>query len=169
MMPAVRVEVPNATAYLAGSGDLGEAAPEGVRLLGFVPDLAAWLSAADVCAAPTWRGVGILTKVIDMLSAGRATVVSPLALEGIPELEDGENCLVGNDPAHFSQQMVRLLNDAELRARLEGNGRKLVEERYCWEVVGPRLHRLLDELIGRPAGSSYSGSQQENSAGVSDG
>ncbi len=148
MAPAVREQVPDAMVYLAGSGELGEEPSDGVKMLGFVPELVPWLSAADVCVAPTWRGVGILTKVIDMLSAGRATVVSPLALDGMPELEDGENCLVGNDPEHFSRQVARLLGDEELRERLGRNGRRLVEEQYCWGVVGVRLRRLLDDLMG---------------------
>ena len=132
---------------LAASVLKGKKIADGVRMLGFVPELAPWLSAADVCVAPTWRGVGILTKVIDMLSAGRATVVSPLALDGMPELEDGQNCLVGRDPEHFSRQVARLLEDEELRERLGRNGRRLVEERYCWGVVGVRLRRLLDDLM----------------------
>ena len=148
MAPAVRERFPDAVVYLAGSGELGEMPSDGVRVLGFVPELAPWLSAADVCIAPTWRGVGILTKVIDMLSAGRATVVSPLALDGMPELEDGVNCLVGIDPEHFSEQVARALDDEELRGRLGSNGRQLIEERYCWQVVGPRLQELLDGLIG---------------------
>ena len=147
LAPAVRQQVPDAVVYLAGSGELGEAPSDGVEMLGFVPELAPWLSAADICVAPTWRGVGILTKVIDMLSAGRATVVSPLALDGMPELEDGENCLVGKDPEHFSRQVARLLGDEELRERLGRNGRRLVEERYCWGVVGVQLRRLLDDLM----------------------
>ena len=151
MAPAVQESAPGAVVYIAGSGELGEAPSDGVRMLGFVPELAPWLSAADVCVAPTWRGVGILTKVIDMLSAGRATVVSPLALDGMPELEDGANCLVGKDPRHFSQQVVRLLSDEGLRSQLEARGRKLVEERYCWEAVGPLLRSLLDDLMRKEA------------------
>lgn len=147
MMPLVRSEVPRAVAYLAGSGELGEEPGEGVRTLGFVPDLQAWLSAADVCVAPMWKGVGILTKVIDMLSAGRATVVSPLALEGMPDLADGANCLIGGDRDTFPAQVVRLLRDDGLRLRLEQGGRELVERTYCWEVVAPRLHEMLDGLM----------------------
>lgn len=147
MAPALRKRSPDAQVYMAGSGELGEEPSDGVRMLGFVPELAPWLSAADVCVAPTWRGVGILTKVIDMLSAGRATVVSPLALDGMPELEDGENCLVGRDREEFTSQVARLLDDEELRERLGRNGRQLVEERYCWSVVGLRLRRTLDDLM----------------------
>ena len=167
MMPAVRAQVPGAVAFLAGSGELGMAPPEGVHMLGFVPDLGVWLSATDVCIAPIWKGVGILTKVIDMLSAGRATVVSPLALEGIPELADGYNCLVGRDPSHFAEQVIRLLSDAELRGRLEREGRQLVEEQYCWEKMGPRLNDLLDRIIDSP--TVHPPSSRENRRGVKDG
>ena len=126
---------------------MGEAPGENVILLGFVPKLATWLSAADVCVAPTWRGVGIFTKVIDMLAANRATVVTPLALDGMPELEDEVNCLIGNDPEHFSNQVSRLLEDDVLRERLGENGRLLVEKKYCWSIIGTQLQDLLDDLM----------------------
>lgn len=146
MYPRVAAEVPGVEICIAGSGDLGEEPPSGVKMLGFVPDLYLWLSAADVCVAPIWKGVGILTKVIDMLSAGRATVVSPLALEGIPELEHGTNCLLGTDRENFSQQVVALLRDPEMAERLGREGRELVMSTYSWEVVAPRLRDLVNKL-----------------------
>jgi glycosyltransferase involved in cell wall biosynthesis len=95
-----------------------------------------------------WKGVGILTKVIDMLSAGRPTVVSPLALEGIPELEHGANCLVGKDREDFSRQVVTLLQDPALAERLSKKGRELVESSYSWGVMAPRLRELIAALAG---------------------
>lgn len=148
MYPQVAAEVPKVEVYIAGSGKLGGDAPAGVRMLGFVPDLYLWLAAADVCVAPMWKGVGILTKVIDMLSARRPTVVSPLALEGIPELEHGTNCLVGKDREDFSRQVVALLQDPALAERLANKGRELVESSYSWEVVAPRLRELISVLAG---------------------
>lgn len=146
MYPQVSAEVPGVEVFIAGSGKLGEDPPSGIRMLGFVPDLYLWLSAADVCIAPMWKGVGILTKVIDMLSAGRATVVSPLALEGIPELEHGTNCLVGKDHEDFSRQVAALLEDTAMAERLGKEGRELVESAYSWEVVAPRLRELVNML-----------------------
>lgn len=148
MYDQVAEEVPGVEVLIAGSGELGEDAPPGVRVLGFVPDLYVWLSAADVNIAPMWKGVGILTKVIDMLSAGRATVVSPLALEGIPELDHGKNCLVGKDRQDFSRQVIALLNDPELAERLAREGRELVASEYSWEVVAPRLKGIVESLAG---------------------
>lgn len=148
LYPRVAAEVPGTELYIAGSGSLGEDVPPGVRMLGFVPDLYLWLSAADVCVAPMWRGVGILTKVIDMLSVGRATVVSPLALEGIPELEHGVNCMVGKDRDEFASQVMNLLRDPPGADALGARGLQLVLERYSWEEVGPRLRGLIIGLTG---------------------
>ena len=148
MYPQVDADVPDVEVFIAGSGKLGEEPPPGVRMLGFVPDLYLWLSAADVCVAPMWKGVGILTKVIDMLSAGRATVVSPLALEGIPELQHGTNCLVGRDREDFARQVIALLKDPERAERLGQEGRELVSSAYSWEIVAPKLKELVLSLPG---------------------
>lgn len=147
MWPMVRAEVPDARLYIAGSGNLGEEAPDGVTMLGFVPDLFVWLSAADVCVAPIWDGVGILTKVIDMLSAGRATVVSPLAIEGIPELQHGVNCLVGNDRAEFGRATIELLHDPELRENVGEEGHRMVLASYNWAETGERLKTAIVQLV----------------------
>ncbi len=148
MYPRVAAEVPGTGLYIAGTGTLGEDVPPGVTMLGFVPDLYLWLSAADVCVAPMWKGVGILTKVIDMLSVGRPTVVSPLALEGIPELEHGTNCIVGRNREDFAAQVIALLRDPPRGDALGASGLNLVSENYSWEVVGPRLRDRISALRG---------------------
>ncbi|MDD1769271.1 MAG: glycosyltransferase, partial [Methanomassiliicoccales archaeon] len=89
LYPEAKKEIDNVHFYIAGGGSYPGKLPAGVHHLGFVPfdpDLCIWLSAADVCVAPLWRGVGVLTKVVDMLSAGKPSVLSPLCLRGIPEL-----------------------------------------------------------------------------------
>ncbi|MDD1747703.1 MAG: glycosyltransferase family 4 protein [Methanomassiliicoccales archaeon] len=147
ILPQVRREVPNTCFYVAGSGPAPFEPPEGMRFLGFVPDLYPWLSAADLCVAPMWKGLGILTKVIDYLSSARATVVTPLALDGIPELEHEENCLLGKDKEDFKVQTVRALRDDALRDRLASAGRELIAQGYSSEVVERSLTKLVDSLV----------------------
>ena len=101
----------------------------------------------DICISPMWKGVGILTKVIDMMAAGRPTVVSPLATDGIPELVHGQNCLIGKDPASFVQEVDQLLNDQALCDRIAEGGRELMIDHYSWASVGPQLKNYLDDQI----------------------
>jgi len=150
LSPAVKKELDNVHIYIAGGGSYPDPLPDNVHHLGFVPfdpDLCIWLSVADICIAPLWKGVGVLTKVIDMLSAKKPTVLTPLCLKGIPELAHGENCLVGEDRERFSGEVVRLLSDVELQKRIGTNGRHLIDESYSWDVVGKRVCDILDSIM----------------------
>lgn len=148
ILPRLRDRVPSVRVYIAGSGTVPFEPPEGMRFLGFVPDLYLWLSAADLCVAPMWKGLGILTKVIDYMSAERATVVTPLALDGIPELKHGENCLLGRDKEGFLDETIRGLEDDHLREEVASQGRELIERKYSCAVVKRLLTILLDSLAG---------------------
>jgi glycosyltransferase involved in cell wall biosynthesis len=116
---------------------------------GFVEDVFLWLAAADVSVAPLWKGLGILTKVVEALSAGLPTVVTELALPGIPELQDGNNCLVASGKEEFLEQVRRVVRDKELRARLSANGRELIRAKYSCEVVGAQVEELLVRVSGQ--------------------
>jgi glycosyltransferase involved in cell wall biosynthesis len=151
LAPSVCRERKDVMFYIAGSGTLPGEITDNVRLLGFVPNLQIWLSASDICIAPLWKGVGILTKVVDSLSTEKATVVTPLALGGMPELENGINCLVGSDPAEFKAQVERLIDDVDSRASIAASGRELIEREYAWSVHAPRLYGHLDALISEAA------------------
>jgi glycosyltransferase involved in cell wall biosynthesis len=152
LCPEVRKKIDNVHFYVAGRGSYPDKLPEGVHHLGFVPDLWMWLSAADICVAPLWRGVGILTKVVDMLSAGKPSVLSPMCLKGIPELEHGVNCLVGADKEAFTNEVVHLLGDKGLQDTIGRNGRELIAKQYSWEVVGPRIYDVLESIIEKNEG-----------------
>lgn len=148
--PKVKERFPDVRFYIAGGGVYPGNLPEGVTLLGFVPfdpELCTWLFAADIGVAPLWRGVGVLTKVVDMLSAGMPTVVTPLAKEGIPELEHGKNCLIGANKSSFADELLMLLGNSDLQRRLGEEGKKLIVEGYSWETIGPKVCDILDSLI----------------------
>jgi glycosyltransferase involved in cell wall biosynthesis len=143
---AIRKTNPEVVFYIAGGGaKLQES--EGVRALGFVDDLESLVSAADFCVAPIWRGVGILTKVLDMMASGRPTVVTSLAREGIPELASGQNCFIANDREAFIET-VKALIDRDDRAESVGKeGRRLVVERYSCSVMRSNLSAIVDRVI----------------------
>jgi glycosyltransferase involved in cell wall biosynthesis len=114
-----------------------------------VEDIYLWLAAADVSVAPLWKGLGILTKVVEALSAGLPTVVTELALPGIPELKDGENCLVASGKEEFVERLRRLIDDKDLRSRLSVNGRELIRSKYSCDIVGAQVEELILSVGGQ--------------------
>jgi glycosyltransferase involved in cell wall biosynthesis len=146
LAPAVRGSNPEAVFYIAGGGGAIRQG-EGVRALGFVEDLGSLIYAADICIAPIWRGVGILTKVLDMMASGRPTVVSMLAKEGIPELVSGANCFIAKDRNEFIEVVRTLVNRADKAQSVGREGRRLVEQRYSCPVMSAKVIGIVDRAI----------------------
>jgi len=60
--------------------------------------------------------------------------------------------LIADRPADFAQQVVELLHSPALRAGWRKNGRRLVAERYDWNVVGGATGGLVERVAaGRAA------------------
>ncbi|HEX7879714.1 MAG TPA: glycosyltransferase family 4 protein [Candidatus Eisenbacteria bacterium] len=146
--PRVRAVIPDAQLTLVGSA--GPRATRladpvsGVAVTGFVDDLSPLLSRAMFGVAPLRYGAGLQNKVIELMSAGLPSVVTPMVADGIGE--DARAALVvAPAPEQFADAMVRLLRDPE-RARAMGiAGREFVRTRYSWTPARERMAELLRE------------------------
>jgi len=90
VLPRMRSEYPDAELWLAGANQERIAAlgqQPGVRLLGFVPDLAELLGQVRALLAPVFSGAGVRTKCIAALAHGLPVVTNPLGAQGaaVPE------------------------------------------------------------------------------------
>jgi glycosyltransferase involved in cell wall biosynthesis len=117
-----------------------------VNVTGWVPDLRPLLWAATVVTLPMRIGTGIKNKLLEAWSAGAAVVATPLACQGVPA-EDEQNLLLGRTPAELAGQIVRLIRQGDLRARLGQAGQALVRRQFTWAAMAQRL----SELAGGPA------------------
>ncbi|MFQ5918531.1 MAG: glycosyltransferase family 4 protein [Thermoplasmata archaeon] len=114
-----------------------------VNVLGFVPDIHATIRETDLCIVPVWRGVGTLTKVLDIMAAGTPSVLSGFAAEGIEGLEGGIHAWIAPSPEEFLQSVSRALDSPERAAAMADAARELIEQRYDWERQIPRLNRIV--------------------------
>jgi glycosyltransferase involved in cell wall biosynthesis len=71
-------------------------------------------------------------------------VTTTVGLEGI-QAQPGEEVLVADTPEAFANEVIRLLKDPALQARLAENGRRLAETCYDWQVVLTKI----DEVYGK--------------------
>ena len=121
-----------------------------VRRLGFVEDIHAWIRASDLCVVPVWNGVGILTKVVDIMATGTPAVLSSFVVQGIPEIRDGVHAVVVPRPEAFAERVAFTLRHGDVMAGMARNARRLVEERYDWKVYEPVLEELVTTLATGP-------------------
>ena len=157
--PRVRYAYPKAKLLVAGGRlreELAREAPEtlarmerdaSVRLAGFIPDLAAAMDASAVMAAPMRMGSGVRNKVIEAMAAGLPVVTTRLGAEGLAVSHERE-LLIADQPDEFAAQVVRLLRDGRLQARLSEAGRALVAHDHDNDRLAKRLERALARAAG---------------------
>jgi glycosyltransferase involved in cell wall biosynthesis len=154
--PPVLRESPQARLLVIGEGSLREALEDQARRLGILgsviftgrrDDVPAVIAALDVAVLPSYReaqGVSLL----EAMALAKPIVASRVG--GIPEfVEDGVTGLLvePRDPAALAGAIVRVLRDHALGETLGRNGRALVRERYCVDVMVRRVEDLYEEGI----------------------
>jgi glycosyltransferase involved in cell wall biosynthesis len=152
IFPRVRRLHPDARLSIVGQGASPElrAACEGdgVEFLGFVPDVFDVLRRSTVFVCPMREGTGIKVKVLEAMASGLPVVATPLALEGIPEAEDGRHLRVAASADAFADRVSELLRDAGLR-RLLGERARGLTARYAWDRLGDEVDRHCRAEVAR--------------------
>lgn len=116
-----------------------------VEFHGWVEDYASAMAPADVALFLDCGGTGVKTRVVQALAAGKATVGTSYAFEGI-EVEHGVHCYISDDQDEICRYVSKLLASPELRGRLGQSARELVLARYTQEAVGKRWEDLYAEV-----------------------
>lgn len=134
ILPAVRAARPIATLDLVGAhrpGDLDDlAARPGVRVRGFVDDLAAAYAEADLVVAPLTHGAGTRIKLLEAFAHGRPVVATAAAASGL-EVTDAVHLVLAESDRALARATVDLLTDRVASEGLANRARDLLETRYA--------------------------------------
>lgn len=148
VFPLLRSQRPDITVDLVGrefwrlDGCQNQA---GIALHEDVPEVLPFFRQAALLAVPLRHGAGTRIKILEAMASGLPVVTTAKGCEGL-EVSSGEHLLVADTPREFAAASLRLLAEPELAANLAANARKLVEERYSWNVIGAALSRLYASL-----------------------
>ena len=146
IFPRIKSEHPEVLFYIVGSNPgaevkaLGEL--EGVRVTGFVDDIRPYYQGADVCVIPLRIAAGVQNKVLEAMAMARPVVTTGKAFEGIKGKPD-VHVLIKDDPKHFADKVVQLLNNNDKGTVLAGNARDFILKNYNWQTNIAALERLL--------------------------
>jgi phosphatidylinositol alpha-1,6-mannosyltransferase len=160
-LPAIQRSVPGAALLLVGDGPHRGAVERLVRehrlerdvvLTGRVPwqQTPSYYDAGDVFAMPTrTRLLGLEPEALGICYLEAAATGLPVVAGssgGAPDaVLEGENGFVvdGRDVAQVAARCSELLLDRDLAARFGARGRQWVAERWRWDDLALRLHRIL--------------------------
>ncbi len=113
-----------------------------VVLVGLVDKTEPFLRRTSLVIVPAHVGGGTRFKILEAWAAGRAVISTAKGADGL-RARHGENILIADTPEEFSNAVVRLLSDSDLRTCLGRKGWETVEEDYSLERLQERLEPIL--------------------------
>ncbi|MEZ4690870.1 MAG: glycosyltransferase [Ignavibacteria bacterium] len=150
IFPGIKKEIPEIKFYIVGK----EPPPavkelektEGVIVTGYVDDVRSYLMNADAAVIPLQIGGGTRLKILEAMSMKVPVVSTLLGAEGL-QVEDGREILIAQSDEDFISKVVKVIKDKELSFQLSSNGRKLMEEKYDWDISGKKLNSFLNSYV----------------------
>jgi glycosyltransferase involved in cell wall biosynthesis len=103
-------------------------------------------------------------KVVQYMAAGLPVIANPYGVHPAM-IESGMNGVLASTPTEWTEAIVRLASDAELRQRMGTSSRSRLEAEYGVPAWGPRLVQILEKSLARRASEgNFSRSHRARSA-----
>ena len=119
-------------------------ADSSITVTGFVDDVRDYINKASVYIAPIRIGSGTRLKILEAFSMKKPVVSTSIGCEGL-DVKNEKNIIIKDNPIEFAEAVLSLFSD-ETRCKILGEkARRLVEEKYDWNVVFKDLDKILDE------------------------
>jgi glycosyltransferase involved in cell wall biosynthesis len=116
---------------------------QNISLKGFVPDLANIYESADIAINPVRFGAGMKIKNIEALANGIPLVTTMHGARGLESITD-KGFLVANGFSEFTEILLSMIGDLNLRQTLSDNGRKFVEQYFSVENCFNPLLQIIE-------------------------
>lgn len=153
ILPLIKVQMPTVQLYVTGRTEgisLDEYAhSDHVHFTGYLPDVRPRVAASTVAVVPIREGSGTRVKILEALALGTPVVATHKGAEGL-QVEHGQSIMLADSEGEFAHDVVALLRDPELRARLSDNGRALIESTYDWNKIRPQWIELVQRVMAKP-------------------
>ena len=120
-------------------------AARGVTLTGFVDDVRPLVGQSWASVVPLHTGGGTRLKILEAMALRTPVISTSKGAEGL-DVQPDVHLLIADTPKSFIRQVIRLMQEPELRPRLVGNAYRLVRDKYDWPVVLPPFLNLLERI-----------------------
>ena len=117
-----------------------------VRFVGFVDEVDEEFRAADVLLVPVSIRLGVRVRLLTGFAHGCCIVAHEANAYGIPELEHGQNALLGSSPKALAGHVVSALREPELAAHLRRGARETYERFFTPALAGAALAETLERI-----------------------
>ncbi len=151
VFPLLSAKHPNLKVRIVGPGAPQEIRAMGsdrVEVVGFVDDLRAEIARAAVVVAPLRIGGGTRLKILEAMGVAKPIVATRIGAEGI-DVQHERDILLADSPEDLARQIERVIQDAELAARVGAAARQTAERQYSWFAAAQKLADFYGTLSAR--------------------
>jgi len=149
IFPLIQVVHPETTFYVVGNDPPGQirklANRENVVVTGHVPETRPYFDEAAVCISPMRTGSGLQVKNLEAMAMGVPVVTSSLGALGL-DAKVGQDLLVADTPEAFAKHIIHLIESHDFRQAVGDAGRRLVEEKYSWDILVKQLEGVYSHI-----------------------
>jgi glycosyltransferase involved in cell wall biosynthesis len=118
-----------------------------IKVTGFVEDPYEYLEKAKIVVAPLRFGAGTQYKILEAMALGKVVVTTSKGARGISG-EDGKHFIIVDNEKEMSKKILDLIDDKLKRDRIGNNAKKLINSKYRWDIIGEKLYKELDKVLG---------------------
>ncbi|MEO6719102.1 MAG: glycosyltransferase family 4 protein [Ferruginibacter sp.] len=148
--PTIRKSFPQIKLLVVGSGKIPYSLQSlvndaSLQFTGAVEDVKPWYNKSAVAIVPLLSGSGTRLKILEAMALGLPVISTSKGAEGIT-YTNGSDIVIADSETGFAGAVISLLKSKEDRLAIQQAARKLIEEKYDWNIVGASLYTYLNTM-----------------------
>ncbi len=117
-----------------------------ITVTGTVDDIRPFLWRSTVSVVPLLYGAGIQNKILEAMAAGTPVVTTRRALSAL-QVQPGRDLLASDNPDEFAQDVLRVIEDQNLQARMRAAGLTYVRTFHSWTQIAAQLLNIYQQIL----------------------
>ena len=119
---------------------------DNIVVTGFIDDLFGFVKRIPVTVNPMIMGSGLKNKVLEAFALKRTVISTAMGVEAI-DATPGEHYVLADDPQKFAEAVIYYLGNRGQRKAIGDRARRLVMEKYTWDVVGKQWGEEIERVL----------------------
>lgn len=149
VLPDVRKHIPDTTLTIVGRNPHPRIQPYAeqnhITITGWVDSVQPYLYSATIFVVPLRMGSGTRLKILEAMASGCAVISTSIGAAGLHN-DLLQAILIADSQIEFSQTIVSLLKDEQLRHQLGEQAIQQVRQYYDWSALIPYLLNAYKEI-----------------------